>query len=241
MPSRRVNKKSLCIIGESQAAMFKLLHDADSDAYSDWDVDFFCRPGNGLASVKIEDGQLLPVKPPVQKVTTDLDEVDLCSYHAVIMAGMHIPTSTIFACLTEYADGFISNAFLADYLSEQFAAFPYYALATQIAAVRQGPTYLSPSPFFVDIKDLGFIRRNPNITEIERNGIWTLLDEFVAGDSIELIRQPEKTVSNGFCTKPEYGALNRSGEPDLTHCSDKYAALIVEQFFVQQKKAAAAA
>jgi hypothetical protein len=76
---------------------------------------------------------------------------------------------------------------------------------------------------------------NTEATAADRCALWDPMQQAMAGDNIQLLRQPEETVTRGGLTARSYATTLGSQDDDAVHKNGAYGALILNQALAQMR------
>lgn len=245
MPSRNKSRK-LCIIGDSQVASVALaLREGRTTPPDGVEVEFWGAVGPDFRQIDWIDGAICApaaAREAVLQVNGNgRDHVAPGDFDGLLFYGARLRIGWFFAQYQQWVadQGARPSRAVAELATRDFVICARaYRLAGRMAEAGQKVIY-APAPFYSDgVRDLAapdnLYHSYPaafETTEVDRDHLWELLETVAARDGVNVVRQPEDTVTAGLLTKREYQCADALEEDDIGHKSPAFAARWLEEIW----------
>ncbi len=160
--------------------------------------------------------------------------VDSRKFDVVLFAGCRLTIANVFADILN-ADrtpgSFYSSGLKRDIVRWCLEGFKTYQFAQKFAQIGHARILFAPVSFPTSGGEKAMRADCPaaySATKAERDAIWQIFHDTMEEDGIELIVQPEVTVTQGCLTDPKFGVDGYIEKNDHTHKNAAYGALVLE-------------
>jgi hypothetical protein len=229
---------SLCIIGDSHLACIRQALNEDRVDVGAVHLEFWGADGPRFRDIHLIEGRLQPLSAEARERVEWINgngraSVGAGDFTALLFAGCRLRAHEyLVPILWRLGDeaGFLSQAVRRMVLHRWLNGTRSYRTAKEFAADGSTRVFFSPAPFLNDqVLSEADIARNINqqATAEQRAMLWDEVEQMMAVDGVELLRQPEQTVTRGCLSKIEFAPSNAVFSRDTVHKNGAYGALVL--------------
>ena len=229
---------TLCIYGDSHLAGIKLALNEKRIDPGAVQIEFWGADGPQFREIHMVDGRMTPTTDAASARVAlinangrkDIGANDFGQY--LFVGGRLRSHEYIAPMLNRLRDdiGFLSRAVRLRVLTRWLNGCRSYRTAREFAQSGGARVLFAPASFLNDqvVRESDVAREiNENATAEDRGVVWDEMSEAMAADGVELLRQPEITVTRGCLTKLDYAANRVIENRDTVHKNGTYGALVL--------------
>jgi hypothetical protein len=231
-----------CVFGDSHIACIKHALDEGLLDLQGIELEFWGAPGPQFRDLHFVDGQLVGTTEAARDNLAKINPARSAAlvpqdFDGFLFIGCRLRLSELLVPLLQNQagkPGYVSAAVRDLMLTRWLEGCRWYRAAREFAKER--PVYFSPAGFLnegVLSEDELASAINAEATAAERSALWQLMEVAMAGDAIQLLRQPEETVTRGALTARSYATTLGVQDDDAVHKNGAYGALILNQALAQ--------
>lgn len=227
----------LCIFGDSHYACLKLAEIQGLVDVSGVDLEYWGHVGGRFRYLEFRDGAIHPLDDftahRFAKFNANGREfLPARDFDAIHVTGARVYVWGMFnQILRGLAQGpFLSSGLVRRILVDGLRGQAGYRLAKGLAATGTARVLLSPIAYYTADPERFADVVTPEMAALIPDQVplfWAILEEAAAEDGIELLRQPEATVTAGIFTDEAYAVANHVEKRDFEHHNAAYGALIL--------------
>jgi hypothetical protein len=229
----------LCIFGDSHYACLKQAEVQGLVDVSGVELEYWGHVGGRFRYLEFRDGAIHPLDDftarRFAKFNANGREVlPARDFDVIHVTGARVYVWGMFnQILRGLAAGpFLSSGLVRRILVDGLQGQAGYRLARGLAATGTARVLLSPIAFYTADPARFAEVVSPEMVALIPEKVpefWAVLEEVAAGDGIELLRQPEETVTGGLFTDEAYAVVNHVTKRDFEHHNAAYGALILSR------------
>ncbi|MFT6457038.1 hypothetical protein [Pseudophaeobacter arcticus] len=227
-----------CVFGDSHIACVKHALDEGLLDLKGIELEFWGAPGPQFRDLHLEEGRLVGTSAAARDSLARINParsaaLDPQDFDGFLFIGCRLRSSEFLVPLLASQPGslgYLSQAVRDLMLPRWLEGCRWYRAAREFA--KQRPVFFSPAGFLNDgIVSEDEVARTVNIeaTQAERDVIWDQIAKAMEEDKIQLIRQPEDTVTRGGLTRAAFATSLGDQGDDSVHKNGAYGALILNQ------------
>jgi hypothetical protein len=157
-------------------------------------------------------------------------------FDAILVMGARIyPWRVFFRVLQTLTDGpFVSEGLQRRLLADGLRGYYGYRLSAGLASTGSARILLAPVAYYTANPAHFQDSITPAMQEVLAERLpwfWDVLARAAAEDGIDLIPQPEETVTAGMFTDPAYAVADHEARQDYEHRNAAYGAVILSRAF----------
>jgi len=242
--SSKTNKTSparnlrFCVFGDSHIACVKHALDEGLLDLEGVELEFWGAPGPQFRDLHLEDGRFVGTSAAARDSLAKINParsagLEPQAFDGFLFIGCRLRASDFLVPVLASqpgALGYLSQAVRDLMLTRWLEGCRWYRAAHEFA--KQRPVFFSPAGFLNDgIVSEDEVARtvNTEATEAERDMLWDQIAKAMGEDNIQLIRQPEETVTRGGLTRAAFATSLGDQGDDSVHKNGAYGALILNQ------------
>lgn len=229
----------LCIFGDSHYACLKQAEVQGLVDVSGVDLEYWGHVGGRFRYLEVRDGAVHPLDEFTARRFAKFNSKGRMFLPAAEFDVIHVTGARVYVwrlfhqLLRGMAQGpFLSSGLARRILTDGLRGQAGYRLAAGLAATGTARVLLSPVAYYTADPDRFADVLAPAIPELIREQVprfWAILEEVAAEDGIQLLRQPEETVTAGLFTDPAYAVAGHVEKRDFEHRNAAYGALILDR------------
>ena len=233
-----------CVFGDSHIACVKHALDQGLLDLAGVDLEFWGAPGPRFRDLHLEEGRFVVTSDGAREQLAKINPARSSGlgpeeFDGFLFIGCRLRASEYLVPMLASvpgAPGYLSQAVCDLMLPRWLESCRWYRAAREFA--KQRPVFFSPAGFLNDgIVSEAEVARSVNTaaTAAEREALWAQIAEAMQRDNIQLIRQPEETVTRGGLTCAAFATdLGDQGD-DSVHKNGAYGALILHQALAEMR------
>jgi hypothetical protein len=243
---RKTQQKPLrfCVFGDSHIACIKHALDEDLLDLKGVALEFWGAPGPQFRDLHFVEGQLVGTTEAARDNLAKINPARSAAlvpqdFDGFLFIGCRLRLSEFLVPLLlnqAGKPGYVTAAVRDLMLRRWLEGCRWYRAAREFAKER--PVYFSPAGFLNDgvLSEEDVTKTiNTEATAADRCALWDPMQQAMAGDNIQLLRQPEETVTRGGLTARSYATTLGSQDDDAVHKNGAYGALILNQALAQMR------
>jgi hypothetical protein len=229
----------LCIFGDSHYAC---LRQAEAEGLADLsgvELEYWGHVGSGFRFLQVRDGAVHPGDDKVARSFARFNArrrlvLPAADFDGILVMGARVYVWRLFVAVLRALESgpFLSQGLMRRMLVDGFRCQVGYQVTAGLAATRTARIFLAPVAHYTE---------NPAVlAELVTPGMqalipyrlpefWRILQAAAAEDGIELLPQPEETVTDGIFTKAEYAVADHLVKGDYEHRNARYGAVILSR------------
>jgi hypothetical protein len=227
-----------CVFGDSHIACVKHALDEGLLDLQGVDLEFWGAPGPRFRDLHMEEGRFVATSDEARDQLAKINPERFSGlgpddFDGFLFIGCRLRSSDFLVPMLASvpgSPGYLSQAVRDMMLPRWLDSCRWYRAAREFA--RHRPVFFSPAGFLNDgiVSEEQVARTvNTEADAAERGVLWDQIAEAMQQDNIQLIRQPEETVTRGGLTRAEFATdLGDQGD-DSVHKNGAYGALILNQ------------
>lgn len=229
----------LCIFGDSHYACLKQAEVQGLVDVQGVELEYWGHVGGRFRYLEFRDGAVHPVDDFTARRFAKFnakgrEHLPAAEFDVIHVTGARVYVWGLFnQLLRGMTQGpFLSSGLARRILVDGLRGQAGYRLAAGLASTRTARVLLSPVAYytvdpgrFADVLTPAVRERIPE--EVPR--FWAILEATAAEDGVELLRQPEETVTEGLFTDAAYAVAGHVEKRDYEHHNAAYGALILSR------------
>lgn len=229
----------LCIFGDSHYACLKQAEVQGLVDVSGVDLEYWGHVGGRFRYLEFRDGAVHPVDDFTARRFAKFNArgrqfLPAGDFDAIHVTGARVYVWGLFhQILRGLTQGpFLSSGLAQRILTDGLRGQAGYRLAVGLAATRTARILMSPIAYYTADPDRFADVVTPEMAALIPEQVprfWGILQDVAAEDGIELLRQPEETVTSGLFTAEAFAVANHIEKRDYEHHNADYGALILSR------------
>jgi hypothetical protein len=229
----------LCIFGDSHYACLKQAEVQGLVDVSGVELEYWGHVGGRFRYLEFRDGAVHPLDDFTARRFAKFNAkgrmfLPAAEFDTLLVAGARCYVWRLFhQVLRGLTEGpFLSSGLARRVLTDGLRGQRGYRLAAGLAATRTARILLSPIAYYTADPDRLADMVTPEMAALIPDRVpefWNILKEAAAEDGIELLCQPEETVTAGLFTDEAFAVANHIEKRDYEHHNAAYGALILSR------------
>lgn len=230
--------RSLCIYGDSQLACIKAALNQGLIDTSGFAIEFWGGGGPWFRDLRWRNGRIRPTTDDSRLILNTVnrrgrDSLGAEDFDDFLFVGARLRASEFLIPALRGRGGgagFLSRAVIERLLDNWLASNRSYRFARSFAESGRARVLFAPAPLPCDtILDPAEVAATVNqlADAGDRAELWEMVARAMAADGIELVAQPDETVTRGCLTRADFAADGAREAGDAAHMNGAYGALIL--------------
>lgn len=237
MPSHANNPIRVCVFGDSHYAAWRQALNDELVDLDGIDLEFWGHVGQRFRYLAWKNEQIEPVDEFTENRFAKFNEkqrrvLDPKDFDVLIFAGCRLTTTRLFAQIMHCnmaPEAFATKTAINEIIGYHLRGEVTYHFARKTVKSGKARVLFSPVSFDIEGMDGSELPEFPAAAQAgisDRDLAWDMVQHVMSRDGIDLVRQPEKTVTNGYLTRREYAANLDPERNDRTHKNAAFGELV---------------
>ena len=227
------------IFGDSHYAC---LRQAEAEGLADLsgvELEYWGHVGSGFRFLQVRDGAVHPGDDKVARSFARFNAkrrlvLPAADFDAILVMGARVYVWRLFIGVLRALESgpFLSQGLMRRMLVDGFRCQLGYQVTAGLAATGTARIFLAPIAYYTENPEVLGELVTPGMQRLIPERLpefWRILQEAAAEDGIDLVPQPEETVTQGIFTGAGYAVADHLAKADYEHRNAKYGAVILSR------------